>query len=241
MIFIYITENLINGKKYIGSHKTDNANDSYLGSGLYLKKSIKKYGKDSFKRIILEEFDTPDDAYLKEEFYIKKFNTLSPNGYNISPKGGHRVPGGLSNETLIKISKKQKGKSNIGKAPINKGKTIEDLYGEKRANEIRNKIIESNKGKKQSESTIEKRRQKLIGRKNTEETKIKMSLASKGKPKNYDIWNKGKTQLDISKEKIEEIKNIYNKNISQKEIAKLFNLSASCISRILRGYYDEKI
>lgn len=41
--FIYITTNLINGKKYIGQKK--GYNDTYLGSGKILKLAIKKYGR----------------------------------------------------------------------------------------------------------------------------------------------------------------------------------------------------
>ena len=55
MNFIYLTTNVINGKQYIGSHNGE-INDSYLGSGKLLIKSIKKYGKENFKRIILEEW-----------------------------------------------------------------------------------------------------------------------------------------------------------------------------------------
>jgi len=32
--FIYITTNLINGKKYLGKHTTTNLNDGYLGCGI---------------------------------------------------------------------------------------------------------------------------------------------------------------------------------------------------------------
>ena len=42
--FIYKTTNLINSKYYIGMHSTSNLKDGYLGSGKYLRSSIKKYG-----------------------------------------------------------------------------------------------------------------------------------------------------------------------------------------------------
>ena len=41
---IYKTTNLINGKIYIGSHRTTDINDSYMGSGKYLLYALKKYG-----------------------------------------------------------------------------------------------------------------------------------------------------------------------------------------------------
>ena len=50
MYFIlYETTNLINNKKYIGVHKTIDLNDGYLGSGIYLRNAIKKYGKENLK------------------------------------------------------------------------------------------------------------------------------------------------------------------------------------------------
>ena len=49
---IYQTINIINNKKYIGRDK--NNNPKYLGSGTYLKKSIKKYGKLHFKKEIIK-------------------------------------------------------------------------------------------------------------------------------------------------------------------------------------------
>ena len=49
--YIYITENLINGKKYIGKAKYKNEsykNTNYLGSGKLITAAIKKYGRENF-------------------------------------------------------------------------------------------------------------------------------------------------------------------------------------------------
>ena len=85
---VYITTNLINGRQYIGDHSTDNLNDGYLGSGKALIKAISKYGKENFKREILEECDTKLTAWRKQKEYISKYNTITPHGYNICPAGG---------------------------------------------------------------------------------------------------------------------------------------------------------
>ena len=59
-MFIYLTTNLINNKIYVGQHTTTNLDDGYLGSGKILQKAIKKYGKENFRREILEFCDGSD-------------------------------------------------------------------------------------------------------------------------------------------------------------------------------------
>lgn len=87
-MFIYKTTNLINGKIYVGKCQADQA-DSYLGSGLLLSYALKKYGRENFKREILE--DCGDDVKFlceREKFWIKELNSNDKKvGYNIAVGG----------------------------------------------------------------------------------------------------------------------------------------------------------
>jgi len=52
-MIIYKTTNTINGKIYIGKDVKNDPN--YIGSGLYIKNAIKKYGKEHFKKETIED------------------------------------------------------------------------------------------------------------------------------------------------------------------------------------------
>ncbi len=84
-MYIYQTINLINNKSYIGCSKFNpQDNPNYLGSGVLLKKAIEKYGKENFKKIILEECSTKEKLLQQEIFWIKTKKTLyKEDGYNI--------------------------------------------------------------------------------------------------------------------------------------------------------------
>lgn len=93
---VYQTTNLINNKIYIGLHATDNINDGYLGSGIFLKKAIKKYGYANFKKEILYVFDNKKDMITKEKEIVNEEFILRKDTYNMS-KGGYGLST-LSNE-----------------------------------------------------------------------------------------------------------------------------------------------
>lgn len=83
-MIIYKTTNLVNGKIYIGQSINDE-DDNYIGSGTYIKKAIKKYGKDNFKKEIIEICDTKKDLNDRELFWINHYNATNRNvGYNVA-------------------------------------------------------------------------------------------------------------------------------------------------------------
>lgn len=85
-MFIYITTNIINGKKYIGLCTRDD--DNYLGSGKLIKDAIKKYGKKNFTRKILERCDDFETLCEREMYWIEKYNAVQDkNFYNLSYGG----------------------------------------------------------------------------------------------------------------------------------------------------------
>ncbi len=90
MGYIYRITNIIDGKRYIGQTKCDDVEtrwkqhrkiDSHC-IGPYLFNAYRKHGIENFKfEIVCICFDEDCDKYEKE--YILKFNTITPNGYNI--------------------------------------------------------------------------------------------------------------------------------------------------------------
>lgn len=79
---IYKITNLTNGYIYIGQHTTNNIDDGYMGSGIRLTNTYKKYGLDSFKKEILYVFDNFEEMDAKEaelvnEEFIKREDTYN--------------------------------------------------------------------------------------------------------------------------------------------------------------------
>jgi group I intron endonuclease len=123
--YVYLTTNLINGKKYVGDHSTNNLDDHYIGSGRpYFNNAKKKYGKENFKKEILKFFPSKQSSFDAQEKYIKEHNTLKPNGYNLSPKGGVGVVECFSEESKEKIKNSLLGikRSEITKQKMSKPK-----------------------------------------------------------------------------------------------------------------------
>lgn len=86
--YLYKITNTINSKYYIGIHSTNNINDGYMGSGILLKKDIKDFGIQYFKKEILYFAESRSELLEKEKEVIC-INTLSDNlCYNLVFGGG---------------------------------------------------------------------------------------------------------------------------------------------------------
>lgn len=88
--FIYVTINLINGKKYVGQSVMKKKWKTYLGSGYRIQRAIKKYGIKNFKRQIIELCNSKDDLKKSERKWIAYFDASSNKNeefYNVSDGG----------------------------------------------------------------------------------------------------------------------------------------------------------
>jgi group I intron endonuclease len=144
--YIYKITNLINEKEYIGC--TINPINKRFEEHIYrcLKtdsttkfcNSIRKYGVENFNIEIIEECNV-SNIYEREKFYITEFRTYD-NGLN-STFGGEGCLGYVhSPEIRKKISENTKNGNS------HRGKTYEELYGDKADEEREKRRLSVKKG-----------------------------------------------------------------------------------------------
>lgn len=149
---VYRTTNLINNKYYIGIHRTNNLDDDYLGSGVILKKSIEKYGKENFKKEVLYIFDNEKDMFSKELEIVNEDVMNDRNSYNCTLGGrgswSHIDSSGENNpnygKSLWKKNKTQEEIDIINSKRASHGES-NGMYGKTHTLETKQKIIDANK------------------------------------------------------------------------------------------------
>jgi group I intron endonuclease len=195
-MIIYKTTNVINGKYYIG--KDTNNLSYYLGSGVLLKRAIKKYGKENFIKEILEYCETLDVLDEREKFWIKELNSINL-GYNLTE-------GGTGGDTFTKNTNKEEIRGKLKKRvfsdevtkircenlkPFPSGEShpwfgksqTEETKEKRKQTFLKNGYNSPMKNKNHSEESKQKIRLKKVGVKFSNETKFKMSQQKKGRPK----------------------------------------------------------
>lgn len=246
-MIVYCTVNLINGKKYIGSHIHND--DSYLGSGTNIKKAIKKYGRENFKRYILAEVENFEIMKELEEYYIDYYQAYESSLFYNATK----YPAGITKfpeDKKLNVSLANKNnKYNLGRIQTEetKNKISQSNKGKKRSEEYKKIVSErfkgntSRKGKPFSDENKEKISKSKINHpcyKDSERNK-KISQANKGKLKGIkksqeliDKMSKNRqkqiVQLDLNN-------NIINIFPSIKDARKLTGISYSIIINCCKG------
>lgn len=71
--YIYLTKNSVNGRLYVGKHKSEKYDSQYFGSGKILLQAIDKYGIQNFTNEIIYKAETEEDLNQKEIQYISEY------------------------------------------------------------------------------------------------------------------------------------------------------------------------
>lgn len=168
--FIYVIENKINNKMYIGQTidiDRRRRGHFYPSSKCpYISNAIQKYGSENFDFCIIEKCVSLEQSNYQEMFWIETLGSLYPNGYNL--REGGDAGGRPSRETIEKVRMANTGKK----------QSLE--WVEKRA--------AAHRGRKNTPETIEKMRRaarnkppekcSMFGKRHSEQTKLKMRIAA---------------------------------------------------------------
>ena len=156
MYTVYKITNLVNGKFYIGVHRTDNPNDGYMGSGIAIKEAIKKHGRQNFQKEILLITESKEEAFVEEKKLTVDFSNR--NNYNMKLGG----VGGFTSDN----AKKGYEAANFSKEMLSEnGKRNVKTFTKKQLSENGRKGGLSLKGKPKSDEHKRKIREALLRKK----------------------------------------------------------------------------
>lgn len=144
--YTYKITNLINGKIYVGVHKTTNLEDGYMGSGVALNRAISKYGIGQFKKDILMFHPSETEMFEVEALIVDQEFVNRPDTYNLKLGG----EGSWSHINSVPMRQSQKDAISLGLINTNKkigwayGNSYHGFKDKKHSAESKRKISENN-------------------------------------------------------------------------------------------------
>lgn len=244
---IYMLENKINGKKYIGQTvdlERRMREHRRRDKRQVIDKAITKYGIENFNLEILEEDIPVRNLDCYEKHYIAEYDTFHGEGYNMS--GGGDAPRGEEHPMY--------------------GRTGEDnpKYGRKQSDELVDKRTEKLRDGRVAGSNHSRASTSVSEAKDILRDRIENELTQKQLSEKYNLgtstieliikgehWTAREGNLDelikrakpnirvnLSEKAVQEIKNLYfDKGLSQTKIAEKYPVGNSTISRVVRGLH----
>ena len=197
--YIYLITDTTNGMQYTGKHHyhiEGQLDPNYHGSGVIIKNIYKKRPETLIEEYVKTCY-SEEEMNSDEQYYIKFYDTLWPNGYNLTEGGDGGVP---SEETRKKLSEALKGKhhSEETKQKMRESQSGEKnhMFGKQLSEETKKKISDANKGRtspNKGKTLSEETRRKIsenhcdcsgekspfYGKHHSEESKRKMSESKK--------------------------------------------------------------
>ena len=183
---IYLITNAVNGKKYVGQtikpiekRLKEHVKAAFVENRkAIICSAIRKYGKDNFSIVCLQDNILVDDLDVTEQYWIKHYDTFGDNGYNATT-GGNQCR--ISDETKLKISaaltgipKSEEAKKNMSEAQKGKTGALNSFYGKTHSEETIEKIKETLKSQMDGENNP------FYGRHHSKESLKKMSESHVG-------------------------------------------------------------
>ena len=231
--FVYITTNLVNGKRYLGQ-KTMNSYRNwkdYLGSGTQIRKAIKKYGRKNFYKTIVCFCYSQEELNKVESDLSVFLNGVEDDGwYNLVYGGGST--NGWHHSEKVREDQRERSKK-LWKNEEFRQKFSEFAKartGEKNSNYGNHKLAGENNPNYGKHASLETRAKISEANKNiSEEKRKKLSEAAKERFKNEEYrqrlrdMNIGRKMSEESKEKLRESLKKYWTEEKRKEYSQRFS------------------
>lgn len=256
---VYLIENTINGRKYVGS--AINIRSRWQGHrrslergrhhSKFMQRCWNKHGADAFSFKVLVECCVENLTSVEQDFIddlAPEYNSapfagsqlgyrhsaesrrkMSENSARIPAFKGHRH----SDESKAQISKSRMGKGGGPRTPERRANISAALKGKPCPPDRRLKISATLTGRKQSPETIAKRVEKLRGRVMPDGFGAAIAARMRGKKLPQSTIDKIKrSRAAFSDDQVREIRDLLKSGVKQGVIASIYGVDRSVISTI---------